>query len=171
VATLQPPRPDPKTLLGFGAVALLAGSNLVAVRFSNRGIPPLFGAGFRFLLASILLSAWIAARRIPLPAKSELPGTALLGLLGFAGFFAFGYWALVYLPAGVASVLVASVPLLTVLLAAAHRLERVTVRGLAGATVAIAGIAVMLGMPSAANVALGPALAVLARPPPTPRRP
>jgi drug/metabolite transporter (DMT)-like permease len=134
----------------------------VAVRFSNRGIPPLFGAGFRFLLASVLLFAWIGARRIRLPARSELPGTVLFGLLGFAGFFAFGYWALVYLPAGVAGVLVASVPLLTVLLAGVHRLEPVTVRGLGGATVAIAGIGMMLGMPSATNVALGPALAVLA---------
>jgi drug/metabolite transporter (DMT)-like permease len=154
--------PDPLTLAGFGAVVLLAGSNLVVVRLSNRGLPPLFGAGIRFLLASVLLFGWVLARRMPLPTRRELPGTLLFGLLGFAGFFSFGYWALVYLPAGIAGVLAASVPLLTVLFAAVQGLERMTVRSLAGSAIAMAGIAVMLGAPSAAGVAIGPALAILA---------
>jgi len=154
--------PDRLTLAGFGAVVLLAGSNLVAVRLSNRGLPPFFGAGIRFLLASLLLFAWILFRRMPLPTREELPGTLLFGVLGFAGFFAFGYWALQYLTAGVAGVLAASVPLLTILLAAVQGLERVAARGLAGSVISLAGIAVMLGAPSAAGVAIGPALAVLA---------
>lgn len=154
--------PDPLTLAGFGAVVLLAGSNLVVVRLSNRGLPPFFGAGIRFLLASLLLFAWVVVRRLPLPSRRELPGTLLFGVLGFAGFFAFGYWALVYLPAGIAGTLAASVPLLTSLFAAAQGLERLTVRGLAGSGIAMAGIAVMLGAPAAAGVALGPALSVLA---------
>jgi drug/metabolite transporter (DMT)-like permease len=154
--------PDPLTLAGFGAVVLLAGSNLVVVRLSNRGLPPFFGAGIRFLAASLLLFAWIVVRRMPLPTRRELPGTLLFGVLGFAGFFAFGYWALVYLPAGIAGTLAASVPLLTMLFAAAHGLEALTLRGLAGSGIAMAGIAVMLGAPSAAGVALGPVLSVLA---------
>lgn len=161
---ISPPNrtPDRLTLAGFGAAVLMAGSNLVVVRLSNRGLPPFFGAGIRFLLASLLLFGWVFARRIPLPTRQELPGTVLFGLLGFAGFFAFTYWALVYLPAGIAGTIGASVPLLTVFLAAAHGLERVTVRGLAGSAIAIAGIAVMLGTPSAAGVAIGPALAIVA---------
>jgi drug/metabolite transporter (DMT)-like permease len=162
VSTPQVRRPDPLTLAGFGAVVLLAGSNLVVVRLSNRGLPPFFGAGIRFLAASVLLFGWVLVRRLPLPTRRELPGTLLFGLLGFAGFFAFGYWGLVYLPAGIAGTLAASVPLLTLFFAAAQGLERITLRGLAGGAIAMVGIAVMLGAPSAAGVAIGPALSILA---------
>ncbi|HEU4866999.1 MAG TPA: EamA family transporter [Actinomycetota bacterium] len=160
--TAESRRPDLLTLGGFGAVVLLAGSNLVVVRFSNRVLPPFFGAGIRFLAASGLLFVWVVFRKLPLPTRRELPGTLLFGLLGFAGFFAFGYWALVYLPAGIAGTLAASVPLLTLFFAAAQGLERITLRGLAGGAIAMAGIAVMLGAPSAAGVAIGPALSILA---------
>lgn len=162
MTTSQIRTPDRLTLVGFGAVVLLAGSNLVVVRLSNRGLPPFFGAGIRFVLASLLLFGWVLARRIPLPTRRELPGTLLFGLLGFAGFFAFGYWALVYLPAGIAGTLAASVPLLTLFFAAAQGLERITFRGVAGSAIAMAGIAVMLGAPAAAGVAIGPVLSVLA---------
>lgn len=162
MSTSQARRPDLLTLAGFGAVVLLAGSNLVVVRLSNRGLPPFFGAGVRFVAASLLLFGWVLARRLPLPTRRELPGTLLFGLLGFAGFFAFGYWALVYLPAGIVGTLAASVPLLTLFFAAAQGLEEVTLRGLAGGAIAMAGIAVMLGAPAAAGVAIAPALSVLA---------
>lgn len=111
--------------------------------------------------ASVLLFGWVLGRKLPLPTRRELPGTLLFGLLGFAGFFAFGYWGLVYLPAGIAGTLAASVPLLTLFFAAAQGLERITLRGLAGGAIAMAGIAVMLGAPAAAGVALGPVLSIL----------
>lgn len=150
------------TLAGFGVVVLLAGSNLVVVRLSNRELPPFFGAGIRFLPASVLLFGWVLARRLPLPSRRELPGTLLFGLLFFAGFFAFAYWALVYLPAGIAGTLAASVPLLTLFFAAAQGLEKIALRGLTGGVIAVAGIAVMLGAPTAAGVAIVPALSILA---------
>ncbi|HVL52057.1 MAG TPA: EamA family transporter [Actinomycetota bacterium] len=162
MSTAQTRRPDPLTLAGFGTVVLLAGSNLVVVRLSNRGLPPFFGAGIRFLAASVLLFGWVLVRRLPLPTRRELPGTLLFGLLAFAGFFAFGYWGLVYLPAGIVGTLAASVPLMTLFFAAAQGLERITLRGLAGGAIAMAGIAVMLGAPAAAGVALWPALSILA---------
>lgn len=155
-------RPDRLTLTAFAAVALLAGSNLVVVRLSNRTLPPLYGAGIRFLAASTLLFGWALATRMPMPTRKQLPGTVLFGLLGFGGFFAFAYWALVSLHAGVAGTLAASVPLLTALLAALQGVERLTVRGMAGAAIALAGIGVMLGAPSAAGIAVVPALAMLA---------
>lgn len=158
----QTRRPDPLTLAGFGVVVLLAGSNLVVVRMSNRGLPPFFGAGIRFLATSFLMFGGGLVRKLPLPTRQELPGTLLFGLLGFAGFFGFGYWGLVHLPAGIAGTLAASVPLLTMFLAAAQGLEKLTLRGLAGGAIALAGIAVMLAAPSEGGVPLGPALSILA---------
>lgn len=155
-------RPDALTLAGFGVVVLLAGSNLVVVRVSNRGLPPFFGAGIRFLATSFLMFGWVLVRKLPLPTRRELPGTLLFGLLGFAGFFGFGYWGLVYLPAGIAGTLAASVPLLTMFLAAGQGLEKLTLRELAGGAIAMAGIAVMLAGPSEGGVPIGPALSMLA---------
>ena len=42
-------------LASFVAGALLAGGNGVSIRFSNRELPPLWGAGLRFSLAAALL--------------------------------------------------------------------------------------------------------------------
>lgn len=153
--------PDAKTLGAFGIIVLIGGLNFVAVRFSNRGLDPIYGAGLRFLIASILLFAFVAMRRIPLPTRTQLKGTLLYGVLGFAVSYAFAYIALVKLPSAVAAVLLASVPLLTLFLAVAHRVEVFTVRRLIGAAIAIAGIGVMVGTPSNVHIAVVPVLIML----------
>jgi uncharacterized membrane protein HdeD (DUF308 family) len=66
---MTPPgsRPDRATLAAFGALVVLVGANLVAIRFSNRELAPFWGAGTRFVLAAIVFGAIVAARRITLP--------------------------------------------------------------------------------------------------------
>lgn len=154
-------RPDSVTLAGFVGVILLGGSNFVAVRFSNRGLPPFYGAAIRFLAASILLFGFMAFRRIPFLERAEWKATLAYGVLNFAAFYAFAYWALLSLPSGVAAVIAASVPLLTLLLAVAHRVESFTMRGLVGAAMAIAGIALMVGVPSDSRLSIGALFAMV----------
>ncbi|MEX2552415.1 MAG: EamA family transporter [Actinomycetota bacterium] len=149
-------------MAGFVTVVLLGGLNLVAVKFSNQGLPPFYGAAVRFLIAAALMFAFVLIRRIPLPKGRELTATMIYGVLGFAGFYAFGYWALVTLPAAAAGVLIASAPLITVLLASWQKVETLTARGLTGAVLTILGIAVMVGSPTGGVVTLGAVLAVLA---------
>ncbi|GAC1643739.1 MAG: EamA family transporter [Candidatus Dormibacteraceae bacterium] len=141
-------RPDSKVLAAFTAMVLIGGANYVAVRLSDRGLAPLYGAGVRFLGASVLLCVFLAWRRIALPTREQLKGTLLYGFLGFAASYACAYLALVSLSAGVAAVIMGSVPLITLLLAVAQRVERFRLRGLVGATIAIAGIVVLVGTPS-----------------------
>ncbi len=64
-------------------------------------------------------------------------------MLSFLIAYAFFYWGSQEVPAGLGGTVMASVPLLTVLLAAAHRLERLRLRAIVGAVVALAGIALM----------------------------
>jgi drug/metabolite transporter (DMT)-like permease len=73
-----------------------------------------------------------------------LVGALLYGALAFGLAYAFAYWSLVGLKAGLLSVVTATVPLLTLLLAAVHRIERFRWRGLAGALLALVGIAIIL---------------------------
>ena len=152
---------DRRILFAFAGVVLLAGSNIVAVRFSNRELDPFWGAGIRFLGASLLLWALVARGHHPLPRGRALGGAVVYGILSFLVAYAFFYWGSQEVPAGLGGTIMASVPLLTVMLAAAHRLERLRLRGVLGAMVALAGIAVMSSGALAGDVSLVSVLAVL----------
>jgi drug/metabolite transporter (DMT)-like permease len=131
------------TLAAFLVGAALAGGNAVAVRFSNRGLDPLWGAGVRFALAAAIFLGLVLALRLSVPRGRALAGAVLWGLIQFAATFALMYYAFVELHAGFGQILLALVPLLTVLLAAAHGEERVHVRPLVGALMALVGVAIM----------------------------
>jgi drug/metabolite transporter (DMT)-like permease len=154
--------PDRRILSAFAGVVLLAGSNIVAVRFSNRELEPFWGATIRFLGASMILWALVARGRYELPRGRALAGAAMYGCLSFLLAYAFFYWGAQEVPAGLAGTIMASVPLLTVLLAAVHRLESLRLRALVGAVVAFAGIAVMSSTALAGDVGLISVLSIVA---------
>ena len=62
---------------------LIGGFNFVAVRFSNRELAPLFGAGVRFAFAAVLLIAMVAVRRVAFPRGRALLATVAYGVLTF----------------------------------------------------------------------------------------
>lgn len=154
--------PDRLTLALFAVIVTLGGLNFVAVRFSNQELPPFWGAGLRFGLAAVLLFALTAALRLPLPRGKALGGAVLYGALAFGATYAFGYYALVRIPAGVASLVVASVPVLALLLAVAHRLETFQWRKLMAGLLAMSGIAVIFVQPGVEAVPFASLLAMLA---------
>jgi drug/metabolite transporter (DMT)-like permease len=134
---------DRVTLVAFALVVLFFGANWIGMRFSNRELPPLWGATLRFVAASLLLLALVRARGIPLPRGPALTGAVVFGTLAFGVNFTLAYPGLVHVPAGMGSVFYATVPLSTLLLANALRLEPFRTRALVGALLAIAGAAVV----------------------------
>jgi drug/metabolite transporter (DMT)-like permease len=142
-ARIDPTRPDAITLVSFAIMVVLVAGNVVAVRLSNRELPPFWGAGTRFAAASFLFFLYVWIRRIPLPGGADLRVTVLYGLLQFGIGFGLAYWSLQEVPAGLASVILASIPLFTYLFAFTLRLEPLRLQGLAGSILALAGIAVM----------------------------
>lgn len=136
-------RPTAATQAAFLLFVLVAGLNFVAVRFSNFELPPFWGAALRFGAAALLFGWVVALRRIPLPRGPALRACVWYGLLGLGLGYAFVYFALVSVPAGMAAVVLAIGPLLTFLLAWMHRLEAFSWNGLAGAVVAAGGLAVV----------------------------
>lgn len=155
------PRPDALTLGASLAGVLIAGNNFVAVKFSNRELDPLFGAGLRFSVAAIILFLFIAARRIELPRGKALTGALLYGVLFFFGAFGLMYFALVRLPAGIGGIVGAAIPLLTFFFAYLHRLEPFRLRGLVGAVITIVGIVVLVRPPAGESLPLLPLLAMV----------
>jgi drug/metabolite transporter (DMT)-like permease len=128
------------TLLAFVGIVVFGGFNGVAIRFSNRELAPFWGATLRFGLAAVVLFAYVGARRVPLPRGTALLGSVLYGLLGFGATFGLVYWGLQEVPAGLAQVILAVVPLVTLIFAVLQGLERFRWRGLAGSLLALLGI-------------------------------
>jgi drug/metabolite transporter (DMT)-like permease len=128
-------------LVCFVAIAVLAGGNAVGIRFTNRELEPLWGAGLRFSLAAAVLVAVMAVLRQPLPRGRALTGALLYGALNFGGAFALAYYALVRVHAGLGQTLLALVPLATLLLAVAQRQERLRAAAVVGTLLALAGVA------------------------------
>ncbi len=157
----SPRRPDPVALVLFAVCVLLGSGNFLAVRFSNLELPPLWGAGLRFSLAGVAFLAIAAAARRPWPRGPALIRTVSFGLLNFGVFFALMYWALLHVTAGVATIVLATVPLVTLFLAVAQRLERFRVRALIGGLAALFGIGWLAFSPVALDVPLLPLLALL----------
>jgi drug/metabolite transporter (DMT)-like permease len=150
---------DRTALAAFIAMSVLAGGNAVAIRFSNRELDPLWGAGLRFALAAALLAALMAILRLAPPRGRALRGAVLYGVLAIGGAFALAYYGLVHIHAGLGQTLLAIVPLATLFLAVLQRQERLRLGAVVGGVVALAGIALMSNATLEEGV---PALSLLA---------
>jgi drug/metabolite transporter (DMT)-like permease len=152
-APTEPPSTDAEAsqrgeriaLTAFIAEAVLAGGNGVGIRITLRelGDSPLWAAFLRFAIAAVLLGALMVVLRLPLPKGRALLGALLYGLFVFGGAFGFAFYALVRIHAGFGQIVLALVPLATLLLAVAHRQERLRLSALGGALLAFLGIALM----------------------------
>jgi drug/metabolite transporter (DMT)-like permease len=129
----------------LAAVYVVWGSTYLAIRVMVRDIPPLLGAGARFLVAGAVMLAVLAARgrmvRVP---RRALAASALVGLLLPAGGNGVVTVAEQEVPSGLAALLVASVPLWVVVLRTVVARERVATTTLAGVAVGFAGLGVLL---------------------------
>lgn len=148
-------------LAAFVASAVLAGGNSVAIRFSNRELGPLWGAGLRFLLAAVLLVAVIAILKLAVPRGRALAGVLLWGLFQFGGAFGLYYYALVRVHAGLGQTLLALVPLATLLLAVVQRQERLRAAAVVGTILGLVGVGFISRDPLRESVPLLSVLAVL----------
>lgn len=105
-----------QVLLSFFAIYVLWGSTYFAIRVLVEAVPPLFAAGTRFSVAGLLLYAWSRFRHVPAPARIEWRNMTWLGGLMFLAAYGGLFWAAEKtVPSGVASVLVATIPVWTAL--------------------------------------------------------
>jgi drug/metabolite transporter (DMT)-like permease len=136
-----------RPLAAFLIGSVLAGGNAVGVRYSNRELDPLWGAGLRFALAAALLAALMAVLGLSPPRGNALAGAVLYGALNFGAAFALAYYGFVRIHAGLGQTVLALVPLVTLLLAVLQRQERFRPAALGGSVLALAGIAVLAQAP------------------------
>jgi drug/metabolite transporter (DMT)-like permease len=130
-------------VIAFFATVVIGGANFIAVKFSNAELEPLYGAAVRFAAATLILFALARLRRMELPRGKAAVGAIVYGLLNFGLAYALLYFALVRVAAGTISIVLATVPLVTLVLAVLHRQETLTMRGVVGGGLAVAGITVL----------------------------
>lgn len=103
-----------RLVLAFAAIYILWGSTFLAIRVAVEEVPPLFAAGVRFAIAGTGLFLWARLRGgTPLTAR-QWRSVWLLGVLMFLLTYSAIFWAEKSVPSGIASVLVATLPLWTV---------------------------------------------------------
>ncbi len=130
----------------LGIVYVVWGSTYLAIRVMVETVPPLIGAGTRFLLAGLVVLGVLALRsgreRIRL-SRREWAASALIGTLLAAGGNGLVTVAEQDVPSALAALIIASVPLWIVVLrtVGGDRADRITI---AGVLAGFGGIALLL---------------------------
>jgi drug/metabolite transporter (DMT)-like permease len=91
-----------RKLLAYAAIYFLWGASFLAIREVVAVTPPFFAAAFRFLCAGGILYGYSRWRGMPQPDRRQWIGTAVLGLVLFAGDYGCLFWAEKEVPSGLA---------------------------------------------------------------------
>jgi drug/metabolite transporter (DMT)-like permease len=94
----------------------------------------------------------ILVSRLKLPRGKALSGALIVGSLQYGFSYAFIYWSLLEVPAGLFQVILALIPLFTFLFAILHRQENFDWRILFGGLFAVVGIAIIFRSQISADV-------------------
>ncbi|HEV7896995.1 MAG TPA: EamA family transporter [Planosporangium sp.] len=160
-------RPPALVWAALVIVYVVWGSTYLGIRISVETIPPYTGAALRFAVAGILLGAVIAARRGPAALRvtgRQLLSASVIGILLLAGGNGMVVVAEAHrVPSGVAALLIATVPLLVVVLRLVTG-DRPRLATLAGVLVGFGGLAELVASAAGggATVPVGWALLVVA---------
>jgi len=134
-----------KVWIALWTVYILWGSTYLGIELAAETIPPFFAAGTRFLIAGVLMLGIVAWRRgtgVLRLTRGEAVASVIVGLL-LPGANALLFVTERQVPIGLASLIIASIPLWVVLLRlAAH--ERPDLVSVAGLIVGFAGIALLV---------------------------
>lgn len=131
-----------KVWTGLWIVYLVWGSTYLAIAVMVETMPPLLGAGARFVVAGAVMLAVLAARRSVRLTRGHLLSALLVGTL-LMGANAVVTVAEQEVPSGLAALLIASIPLWVIVM---RRLagERVSGRSVAAVLVGFVGVALLL---------------------------
>ncbi|MET0648544.1 MAG: EamA family transporter [Pyrinomonadaceae bacterium] len=134
-----------KVRVVFVILCCIWGSTWMFIKLGLRDLPPLSFAAARFLLATAILAAVVAARRARLPkGRAEWMLLAQTGVLAFGLNYGLLFWGEQHISSGLAALLQATIPVFGMLLAHPYLPgERLNARKLAGALLGVVGVGVI----------------------------
>jgi drug/metabolite transporter (DMT)-like permease len=156
-------RIDVRVLLAFFAIYVRWGTTFLAIRIAVAELPPLFAAGARFFTAGVLLYAFMRLKGEAGPSRKQWRNLLVMGLLMFVAEYGPLFWAEKYVPSGIASVLEATIPLITLALEMLIlRQQRLRWTVLVSTGIGFCGVGVLLLPGAQGQVAFWPCAAILA---------
>lgn len=142
-----------RLLLAFAAVYIVWGSTYLAIRYAIESLPPFLMAGSRFIVAGLILCLWSRSRGAAWPTAKEWQTAAIIGWCMLLGGNGGVVWAEQRVPSSMAALIVAVVPLVTVLIdwlrPGGQRPDLATIVGLC---IGFAGVAILVN-PAAGDAA------------------
>jgi len=132
-----------RALLALAVALTLWASAFAGIRAGLRAYSPGQLAVLRFSVASIVLAIYASLAHFRRPLKRDLPGFVLSGIIGISFYNLALNYGETRVSAGAASLLIASVPIWTALLARFTLHERLTPRRWFGVFVSFAGVALI----------------------------
>jgi len=131
-------------------LAVLWGAVFLSVRIALDEIPPMTVVAHRVGWASVVLWAYVFARRMPLPRGARVwIGFAGMGLLNNVIPFSLMAWGQLYIPSGLTSIFNATTAIFGVLVASLLLAdERLTRRKAIGVVIGFAGVVMAIGADS-----------------------
>jgi len=139
----MPSRFTTRAVFALGATMVLWASAYAGIRAGLRAYSPGQLAVFRFLTASLVLAVYAGLAHFRRPAMRDLPGLIGIGILGVSFYNLALNYGETRVVAGAASLLIASVPIWTALLAKFFLHERLTALGWLGVFVSFTGVALI----------------------------
>jgi drug/metabolite transporter (DMT)-like permease len=98
-----------KILLAFAIVYFVWGSTFLAIRIGVREVPPFLLAAMRFLLAGLILFAWMRAKRTPSPTMKQWGSATVMAVLIFVLDYGLVFWAEQTVPSGITAVMLSTI--------------------------------------------------------------
>jgi drug/metabolite transporter (DMT)-like permease len=105
-----------RILAAFAAIYLIWGSTYLGIAIAIQTTPPFVMAGVRFVIAGLVLYAWMRLRGAPRPTRANWIAATIVGGLLLLGGNGAVVWAEQRVPSGIAALLVATLPVWLVLL-------------------------------------------------------
>jgi drug/metabolite transporter (DMT)-like permease len=130
------------SVAAYATIVLIWGTTWLAIKVSLTGFPPVFGAGVRFVVASLLLYAIGVALRVDF--RRDAPPLHLVAVLALTmcGLnYALTYTAETHLASGLVAVLFGTMPFFVFGFAHVMVGERASVATVVGAALALGGVA------------------------------
>jgi putative membrane protein PagO len=117
------------------------GTTWLAIKVALQSLPPVTGAGIRFVIAALFL--WLLARVVPAQRGTKAPWRTILilALTLFGGNYALTYYAETGLASGLVAVLFGTLPFWVFAFGALLLGERIGPNAVIGAALALAGVA------------------------------
>ena len=134
-----------KILLAFAIIYFVWGSTFLAIRVGVREVPPFLMAAIRFLVAGVVLVAWMRVKGTAFPRVREWLSAIFFAILIFVFDYGLLFWAVRRVPSGIAAVMMATIP---VFMAISEililRTQQLTFRLSAALLVGIGGVVVLV---------------------------